>query len=44
MCYIVDNDPMKAYLQARHQLHMNFTYKCMGHEAYKILQLPQCYI
>ena len=44
MHYIVDNHHMKAYSQARHQHHMNYSHKCMVYEAYKIMQLTQCYI
>ena len=44
MYYTTDNHHMKVCLQARHQQHMNFTHKCMVHEAYNIMKLTQGYI
>ena len=34
-----DKHYTKAYLQARHQQHMNITHKCIANEANSIMQL-----
>ena len=41
--YISDKQCMKAYLQVKHQQHMNIFHKCMVNEVYSIMQLIQCY-
>ena len=41
--YIADKQCMKAYLQVKHQQHMNIIHKCMANEVYSTVQLIQCY-
>ena len=37
--HIADKHYMKAYLQLKHQQHVNIIHKCMANEAYNIMQL-----
>ena len=43
VCMLHSRQCMKAYLQVKHQQHMNIIHQCMGNEVYNIMQLIQCY-